>query len=453
MNSTPGTFRYEGYDLDPATTSLTCRYSVDNWRFVERLDIEINEAHAVDQWATPAADLAARLIFLLTGVSYYKTFAPAIIDLGAVPISDLQRNLVRSFYVDGLGEFAYKNDLDLDAVRIEGGRDEPPPAADRPATSDPRPPRVLVPFGGGMDSIVSVEVLRTQADVALLLVGLQGSPFAAIEPPARATRLPVNRASRIVDRQILRSTRLGFMKGHVPINGIITAIAILVAVLTDRDGVALSNEWSASDPTLTHRGRPVNHQYSKSIDFELGLRAVVAEAVARGTQLPDYFSSLRHRGDLSIAWSFAGLDPAYHRTFRSCNEAFHILERLRLDRWCGQCPKCCFKDLILAPFLPAAELDAIFDGTEPLEDPGLVGTFRSLLGISGVHKPFDCVGEPGEARAALRLAGDQEDRRDNLLLQQLLLETLDLPVPDASACFDRVEAPAVPERYAYALVT
>ena len=109
----------------------------------------------------------------------------------------------------------------------------------------------------------------------------------------------------------------------------------------------------------------------------------------------------------------------YHRLFRSCNRAFNVERSQRLDHWCGRCDKCCFIDLILAPFVPAAELSAVFDGREPLADPSLAGRFRALLDISDTAKPFECVGDVGECRAALFLATARPDRRSSALLAVL----------------------------------
>ena len=210
-----------------------------------------------------------------------------------------------------------------------------------------------MPFGGGIDSIVTVEGVRQRTgDIALFVVNRPGDRFAAIEKPAAVSGLPVIRAGREIDPQLLRSQELGFLNGHVPVTGIISAIAVLAAVLDDRNAVVMSNEWSASVPTLEHDGRPVNHQWSKSAAFEAGFRELL-EADPAG--LPDYFSALRDRTELWVGERFARLTQ-YHGTFRSCNRAFHIDTSRRLDHWCGQCDKCCFIDLILAPFMSAEQL-------------------------------------------------------------------------------------------------
>lgn len=416
-------FRYEGYDIDAAAGLLACRYSVDGRNFVERITLSLD-----GNWDSPAVRAAARLIFLLAGVSYYKTSAPEVIDLGDTAITGRERDFLREFYLQGLGEFAYRNGIDLSGLRIEASSLRAQAAV--PAALPAR--RALVPFGGGIDSIVTVEQVRQRADAALFVVSRPGDRFAAIERPAAVAELPVIRAEREIDPALLRSNELGFLNGHVPVTGILSAIAVLAAALDDRDAVVMSNEWSSSVPTLEFRGRPINHQYSKSASFETGFRDVLAGSA---TAMPDYFSLLRPRTELWVAERFAGLTK-YHGTFRSCNRAFHIDKRLRLDHWCGHCDKCCFIDLILAPFMSVAELERIFaggdlpaspDSREPLADQAQADRFRTLLGTSATQKPFECVGEVNECRAAALLAAQREDRADSKLLQELAAEVAALP--------------------------
>jgi hypothetical protein len=437
-------FRYDSYRIDPATGELACHYSVDGRRFTERITLSPG-----DGWDRPAAAAAARLVFLLAGVSYYKTAAPPVIHTGDLALTRRERAFLREFYLDGLGEFAYRNGLDLSGLRIEGPEaPAPAPAAPHPSAAPGAPRRALVPFGGGIDSIVTVELVRPSADIALFVVSRPGDRFEAIEQPAAVTGLPVVRAAREIDPQLLRSHELGFLNGHVPVTGIISAIAVLAAVLEDRDAVIMSNEWSASVPTVQAGDHAVNHQYSKSASFEAAFRGVLAQTPG----LPEYFSALRARTELWIADQFAHLTQ-YHSTFRSCNRAFHIDPARRLDHWCGQCDKCCFIDLILAPFLPATELAGIFDSREPLTDPALAGRFRALLGDADLSKPFECVGEVNECRAAVLLAADRPDRAGqgsgDALLDQLAAEVRSLPdQPSTDGLLHPVGEHFIPASYA-----
>lgn len=432
-------FRYEGFGLDPGAGVLTCRYRMGRWRFTERVSFS-----PAGRWDSPAVPAAARLVFLLAGVSYYKTAAPARIDLGDTPVTGTERAFLRDFYTGGLAEFAYRNGLDTRGLELTGGtpRPENVPA---PRLDLPRGP--LIPFGGGIDSIVTVERMRTHGDAALFIVSRPGDRFGAIERPAAVTGLPVVRAGREIDPRLLRPAGFGFLNGHVPVTGILSAIAVMAGVLEGRGTVVMSNEWSASVATLELPGRPINHQYSKSAAFETGFRQVLAGAF--GGQV-SYFSALRPFTELWVARKFATLTQ-YHGTFRSCNRAFAIDPARRLANWCGRCDKCCFIDLILAPFLPAADLRRIFGGAEPLGDPALADRFRALLGTgpaAAASKPFECVGEVGECRAAASLAAARPDRAGTPLLHALAAE---LPPLDPSAV-GRLLRPvgehAIPDAYA-----
>jgi UDP-N-acetyl-alpha-D-muramoyl-L-alanyl-L-glutamate epimerase len=227
-------FRYDSYLLDPGQGLLSCRYSLGDRQFEERVIFDPG-----GRWDDPAVASAARLAFLLAGVSYYKTAAPPVIDLGQTAVTDAERRFLRAFYLDGLGEFAYRNGLDLSGLRIDG------PVIDSPVLASPaaraadwraaRPARPLVPFGGGIDSIVTVEHVRHRGDAALCIMSRPGDRFDAIEAPAAVTGLPVVRAGREIDGQLLRSRDLGFLNGHVPVTGILSAIAVLAAVLDGRD--------------------------------------------------------------------------------------------------------------------------------------------------------------------------------------------------------------------------
>src|SRR5215831_1300317 len=198
-------FCYEGFDLDPGQGLLTCRYSLGGRDFAEQVSFD-----PAGSWDAPGVEQAARLICLLAGVSYYKTAAPPVVDLGQLPVTVAELEFLRTFYLDGLGEFAYRNDLDLSALRFVGGivgegagGPHPAPGAPHPAPGAPH--AMLIPFGGGIDSIVTVELMRRRGDAALFVMSRPGDRFAAIERPAKVTGLPVVRAGREIDPQLLRS--------------------------------------------------------------------------------------------------------------------------------------------------------------------------------------------------------------------------------------------------------
>lgn len=432
-------FRYDGFAIDPASSAVTCHYSTASRTFTERFTFETG-----GDWDDPAVRAAARLLHLLAGVSYYKTTAAPLIDLGDLPTRPDERAFLTGYYVNGLAEFAYRNGLDLRGVRVTG----PDAAPAAPVPYDPEPGRPLIPFGGGIDSIVTVEsIAPDHPGAALCIVAPPGERFAAIENAAAVTGLPVTRVTRQIDPLVRRSEELGFLNGHVPVTAVLTAAAVVAAALERRDAVVLSNEWSASAPTLVDGGRAVNHQWSKGEEFERGFGELVHGALGPGLSV---FSYLRPRTELWVSMRFAQLQR-YHATFRSCNRAFHQDPARRLDHWCGRCDKCCFVDLVLAPFMDRGALAAVFADDEPLENPANEERFRALLALGAGRKPFECVGDTEECRSAVLLAARRKDRAGNALLHRLRGELADAtPAPgvDAAALVAPRGPHRIPDRYA-----
>ena len=141
-------FRYDGFAIDPANSTVICNYSTADRTFTERFTFPEG-----GDWTDPAVVAAVRILYLLAGVSYYKTSAPDVIDLGDIATTPHERAFLRTYFIEGLGEFAYRNALDLRGLRVEGPEAPPAPAF----VFEPEPGRPLIPFGGGIDSIVTVE--------------------------------------------------------------------------------------------------------------------------------------------------------------------------------------------------------------------------------------------------------------------------------------------------------
>jgi hypothetical protein len=432
-------FCYDGYTIDPTRGEVHCAYSTGGYSFTERYVFGPE-----GDWSEPAVEAAVRILFLMAGVSYYKTRAAHVIDLGPTTTTAEERSFLRHYFVHGLGEFAFRNALELGDVSLVG-LEKTEPLVPTYAPSALRP---LIPFGGGIDSIVTVSALRQGAsDPALCVVHPPDDRFAAIEEAVAVTGLPVVRVAREIDPLLRRSEKLGFLNGHVPITAVITAASLVAAVLNRRDAVVLSNEWSASAPTLVQDGRPINHQWSKGAEFEEGFAHMVGASL--GPQI-SVFSYLRSRSELWVARQFAQLKE-YHGVFRSCNRAFHQNPADRLGQWCGTCDKCCFIDLILSPFMEAEDLRRIFGGREPLDDAQLEGRFVTLLGLAPEIRPFECVGDVGECRAAVELAASRPDRQGEVLLQSLRAAVEATPnsgFPGATELLSPIGSHWIPDRYA-----
>jgi hypothetical protein len=375
-------FSYVG--LDVSADSLVAHFELDGRAFSEIVTFD-----GVDPLTTPAVSAVAQLWYLLAGLSYYKAGAASRIDLGQTPVGPAGRALLHAALIDGLAEYSFRNNLELDDVKIEGG-----------LTGERHSPdvdinRVLVPFGGGIDSVVTVSELSRQLDRTLFVVSPVSGTFAPLEETALVTGLPIVRASRALDPQMLER-KDEFINGHVPVTAMVTLLAVIAALASGRGGVVMSNEHSSSIPNLQWHGRDVNHQWSKSWTAETLIADAVAEIVGDTFVVASF---LRDRSEVSVAQAFSALTQ-FHHVFRSCNRAFAQLRGARATNWCGECDKCLFTNLILAPYLSRADLRKIFDA-EPLSDVKREEQLRTLVGLGTTHKPFECVGDPDESAVAL----------------------------------------------------
>lgn len=387
-------FVFERYRYDPTARSLALGYRFfDGPQFEEKLFFDF-PARPLPGTAREVLDRVFRLVFLLSGVSYYKAFVPETLRCEAFPLDRETADFLTRFYENGLAEFAWKNRLSLRGhCRFVAAAAEPPPALPIEL-----PRRSLVPIGGGKDSLVSLECLRVAGEDILLFALGDAAPIAAC---IAAAQLPFVRVRRRLDSGLLQLNREGVLNGHVPITGILSAIALAAAVLAGCDAVAMSNEHSASAPNLTVDGVVINHQFSKSLEFEHAFADYVARHI---TPSLAYFSLLRPLSEIAIARRFAR-HPQYFDIFRSCNSAFRQAPAERGRHWCGDCPKCRFVFLALAPFIEKDRLVAIF-GRDLLDDESQAHGFAELCGLRE-HKPFECVGETAESAAAMaRLGGE-----------------------------------------------
>jgi len=375
-------FSYVG--LDVSSDSLVGHYELDGHPFSEAVCFE-----GVGPLTAPAAAAVANLWYVVAGLSYYKAGAAKRIDLASTPLGLQGRHLFNAALRDGLGEFSYHNHLPLDDVVIEGGVDVETyaPLLDTH--------QALTPFGGGIDSVVTASELRDRLDQTLFVVSPVSGPFAPLEETAEVMGLPIVRVTRSLDPQLLSGDN-NFLHGHVPVTAMITLLAVTAAIASGRGAVVMSNEHSASSPNVRWNGRDVNHQWSKSWVAEELISEAVNEIVGDEFVVASY---LRDRSELWVAAVFSRL-AQFHHVFRSCNRAFTQTSDHRAPNWCGECDKCLFINLILAPFLPRASLREIFS-SEPLSNPARREQLRALVGLGQEHKPFECVGDPDESAVAL----------------------------------------------------
>jgi UDP-N-acetyl-alpha-D-muramoyl-L-alanyl-L-glutamate epimerase len=364
---------------------------------------------------------ALDLLHGIAGVSYYKAGLSPRMQYG--PDCGVQRLGVEDFlhtlYCEGLAEFGFVNALDVPSrVRFPATAN---PAGLRLPEAPELAARALVALGGGKDSLVGLELLRG-AGVAVAPACVGAAPL--IAETARAAGLPLLQVARELAPELAAMNRAGAWNGHVPVTAINSAVLLCAALLYDFRYVVFSNERSADEATLRLAdGRRINHQYSKGSAFESAFRNVVTTRIARGVE---YFSVVRPLSELGVVQRFASLSQ-YHDVYSSCNRNFHLDGPRVSGRWCRNCPKCRFAALSLALFLPPGQVARI-QGGDLLDDPAQVEGFRELCEL-GRDKPFECVGEAGESRAALLALGARPDWREHAVVRALAGDLMRVNVP------------------------
>jgi len=416
-------FRFVDCDLDAATGAARLRYAFDDGpELVETVTVP-GAPFALDGARMEAATQALRLLHLIAGVSYYKAAVPTDIRIEGYSIDADTAALLEDVYVHGLGEFAYRNGLDLHG-KIRFPREAPSPQPLSRGERGSKAPTLglrqhaLVAIGGGKDSLVSIEALRALG-IEQTVSWIGGSQL--IRVCAERTGLPTLNIGRQIAPELFEYNRQGAWNGHIPVTAINSAILVLAAVLHGVDQVVFSNERSASYGSLIKDAsggetREVNHQWSKGWAFEHAFGDHVQAHVAADLH---YYSLLRPLSELAVARQFAKTDR-YDAHFSSCNRNFHLLGERPVNRWCGICPKCHFVFLALAPFMPKPRLVSIF-GRNLLDDSAQVPGYDALLEYQD-HKPFECVGEGRESRAAMAALAKRPEWREDAIVARFARE-------------------------------
>jgi len=359
---------------------------------------------------------ALQLLHQVAGVSYYKAGLSHEMHFARQDPDPELVKFLKELYVQGLAEFAYFNHVDVSSRVSFPGTGVSPDSTDLLL-----PERALVAIGGGKDSLVGLRLLQQAGiEVQAVCVG----PSTLIGDTVEAAGLPLLRIERTLAPELAEMNRSGAWNGHVPVTAINSAILLCASILYGFTYIVFSNERSADEATLVlDDGTAVNHQYSKSSAFETGLRELIASHISPDIE---YFSILRPFSELEIVRRFCELSE-FHTVYSSCNRNFH-LDGSRIEgRWCLDCPKCRFAALSLALFLSPGHVADIMSG-DLLDQGDQADGFRALCGL-GRDKPFECVGEAGESRAAMAALVASDGWCDHAVVIALSAELEKVTVP------------------------
>jgi len=388
-------FIYSGYNISETDEALCLDYHFvipDLAEFKPHWEIKKSNECAIDLNDTRLNELTFSL-GMVELVSYWKATCSQKVQIACGNLSQEQSEWWRKLYKKGLGEFFYTNGIEADDdfmnIICREHIEQHNHSHNHNAYTENLPSyeKTLIPVGGGKDSAVTIELLKNHTDRFCYII----NPRKATLDTVATASIPADRiiiAKRTIDKNIIDLNKRGFLNGHTPFSAVVAFSSVIAAYIHKIGLVALSNESTASEPTVLDSD--VNHQYSKSLEFETDFIEFEAKYISSGVK---YFSFLRPLTEIGIAKIFSQLD-SYHSIFRSCNVGS------KNDIWCADCPKCLFVYIILSPFLPSLEMEKIF-GRNMLDEIELTADFEKLAGLQP-EKPFECVGSRDEVNAALQ---------------------------------------------------
>ena len=323
-------------------------------------------------------------------ISYWKCVCSPNVIIKCGKINDEQIKWFKKLYFYGLGELFFTNNIKTNInefmnIICEGEKDYSSVEVNNNNFSFKN---YIIPIGGGKDSVVTLELLKSKENKLALIINpkpvtLKCAELAEIEADK------IIEVKRVIDKELLDLNSKGYINGHTPFSSVLAFISYLVAFLTGREYIALSNESSANESNVD--GEKINHQYSKSYEFEKDFE----EYSKKYLKLPiKYFSFLRPLNELQIAMIFSRYEN-YHKVFKSCN----VGSKGEVWKWCCECPKCLFAYIMLSTFLYKEKIVNIF-GKDMFEDKNMEETFIDLIG-KGKNKPFECVGTYEEVNCAI----------------------------------------------------
>ncbi len=389
-------FVYERFDWGIKSGDLTANFcfKMNEIEFAPRLTIHgVNEKRVEELGKAAVSNLVFNL-GLAEIPSYWKTAcAPKIVVKAGY--LDSEQIVFWQDLIFNMGQFFYENKLPYIKPEFEvvfQGQKIPYEAADINIAGN----RLLAPLGGGKDSLATLEMLR-QSGAEILTFTLNANRD--LEECVNIAGTDNIHVERTIDPKLLELNRRGYFNGHTPFSAILSVLGTALAALFRCKATVMSQERSSEEGNVEYLGKSVNHQYSKSIEFENKFRRYSKKYLAKNV---DYFSFLRPLYEIQITKIFSRY-PRYFDCFLSCNKPFTIAARAAGTRgWCGRCSKCLSVFVMLYPFVGVKTAVLIW-GSDLFENQDLAPVMLDLCG-QGACKPFECVGTAREMRAAFYLS-------------------------------------------------
>ncbi len=198
---------------------------------------------------------------------------------------------------------------------------------------------------------------------------------------------------RQIDPLLLDLNKKNFLNGHTPFSAYLAFLSSLIGFIFNIQNIVVSNENSSSEESAIYLNKKINHQFSKSFQFEKKFRNYSKNYLFKNL---NFFSLLRPFYELKIAKKFSSLSK-FHHTFKSCNVG------QKNDIWCHECSKCLFVFTILFPFIKKEKITKNIFNQNLFNKKELLLFAYQLIGQKA-NKPFECVGTKLECQIAFYLS-------------------------------------------------
>ena len=342
-----------------------------------------------------------RVIFnlgMVEVISYLKVTCSPKLIVKAGYLNDEQIQWYKKLYINGLGEFFYVNNI-VQEMNIETFLDieiQNSKAANEEMNISIPLIGNLIPVGGGKDSAVTLEVLKNEKEKnTCYVINIKEASYKCAKV-ATYEDSDIYTPKRILDKRLIELNSKGYLNGHTPFSAIVAFSAYASSILLGKKYIVLSNENSANESNV--KGTNINHQYSKSIEFENDFRFYARNYICK--KGPEYFSLLRPISEWQIVKAFTK-NSKYFDVFKSCN----VGSKGEEWRWCENCPKCLYVYIMLLAFIDTEETKKIFK-TDMLDNTELKDIFNGLV-YPDYDKPFECVGTKEEINLSLDMVVDK----------------------------------------------
>lgn len=394
-------FYFEKFEFDEKTLVADFYYSFDKeLEFKETINFSCENFTIRNDLNIEIIKNILFHIHLALWISYYKFYLTKDLIVESWKLDENQINFWKKFYINWLWEFFFRNNIDIsELLNFKNSPNSKKYEKIDFEVND----KYLVPVGWWKDSIVSIELLK-KFWKKIDLVTFAVNDNILYENTAQISWLKRLFIKRKLSENIMEVVNSWAYNWHVPITWIIAFVLELASYIYDYKFIVLSNEFSANFWNTFWQGIEVNHQWSKSLDFEKTFGDYVSRYISNDVK---YFSLLRPFYELKIAELFTKYWKKYFEKFSSCNVNFKVFKKESIEIknqsfWCLECPKCAFVYTILRPFLSKEETLKIFS-RELFEDEKLEQLFRELAWISWI-KPFECVWTNEEVVLAMKMS-------------------------------------------------